>query len=169
MIKKATKVTDGQKLGIYLASNFGYTEEGRLYIRTELLPKLASLNAKVLDPWEAVLKMTDTQLINGPKNMSKSTGLKIGAVNFKLIDQSQIILANLNGPDPDSGTCIEIGYGYAKGKLVVAYRTDFRLSGEVGTMSVNLQVESAIHKSGGKLFRDLDSAIRFLKREYPTL
>jgi nucleoside 2-deoxyribosyltransferase len=40
---------------------------------------------------------------------------------------AQMVLANLDGPDPDSGTCWELGYGYAKGKHIMVYRTDFRI------------------------------------------
>ena len=36
------------------------------------------------------------------------------------------VVAILDGPDPDSGTCIEIGYARAKGKPVIGVRTDFR-------------------------------------------
>ena len=43
------------------------------------------------------------------------------------IDWADVVLANLDGPDPDSGTCWELGYGYAKGKDIIVYRTDFRI------------------------------------------
>lgn len=43
------------------------------------------------------------------------------------IDWCEVIVANLDGPDPDSGTCWELGYAYAKKKLSLAYRTDARL------------------------------------------
>jgi nucleoside 2-deoxyribosyltransferase len=43
------------------------------------------------------------------------------------IDWAQMVLANLDGSDPDSGTCWELGYGYAKNKLIMVYRTDFRI------------------------------------------
>jgi nucleoside 2-deoxyribosyltransferase len=43
------------------------------------------------------------------------------------IDWAQLVLGNLDGADSDSGTCWELGYGYAKGKYVVVYRTDFRV------------------------------------------
>lgn len=46
------------------------------------------------------------------------------------IDSSEIIIAILDGADADSGTCWECGYGYAKGKQIVALRTDFRKSGD---------------------------------------
>lgn len=41
-----------------------------------------------------------------------------------LIDECDIIAANLNpfrGSEPDSGTCFEVGYGYAKGKALYGY------------------------------------------------
>jgi nucleoside 2-deoxyribosyltransferase len=38
------------------------------------------------------------------------------------------LLACLDGPDVDSGTCIEIGYAYALGKPILGCRTDFRAS-----------------------------------------
>jgi nucleoside 2-deoxyribosyltransferase len=43
------------------------------------------------------------------------------------IDSCDVVVANLDGPDPDSGTSWEIGYAYACGKDIVLYRTDFRI------------------------------------------
>lgn len=43
------------------------------------------------------------------------------------IDWCEMVLACLDGPDPDSGTCWEIGYGYGTKKLLLNYRTDFRV------------------------------------------
>lgn len=43
------------------------------------------------------------------------------------IEWSELVLANLDGPDPDSGTCWELGFGYHAGKHIGVYRTDFRL------------------------------------------
>lgn len=58
------------------------------------------------------------------------------------IDWADMVLANLDGPDPDSGTCWELGYGSAKNKLIVVYRTDFRLF--EGADKINLMLtESA--------------------------
>jgi nucleoside 2-deoxyribosyltransferase len=42
------------------------------------------------------------------------------------VDWCDVIVACMDGPDPDSGTCWELGYGHAKGKPSVLYRTDFR-------------------------------------------
>ncbi len=53
-------------------------------------------------------------------------------------------MACLDGPDPDSGTCWELGYAYARGKLSIVYRTDFRLF--KGSDPINLMMtESADH------------------------
>ena len=56
------------------------------------------------------------------------------------IDASCCVLAWLDGPDADSGTCFEVGYAYAKGIPVIGIRTDFRLSQERG---VNLMLSRA--------------------------
>ena len=48
----------------------------------------------------------------------------IFAANEKLIDESDIVIANLNsfrGKEADSGTVWECGYAYAKGKKVYGY------------------------------------------------
>ena len=48
------------------------------------------------------------------------------------IDTADVMLAWLDGPDADSGTCFEVGYAYAKGIPVVGVRTDFRHNQERG-------------------------------------
>ena len=55
------------------------------------------------------------------------------------INHSDAVVAILDGADTDSGTCIEIGYAKAKGKLVIGVRTDFR-SGE--DRGLNLMVSN---------------------------
>jgi nucleoside 2-deoxyribosyltransferase len=46
------------------------------------------------------------------------------------IDWAEAVVANMDGADPDSGTCWECGYAYKK-KYVVVFRTDFRISCEM--------------------------------------
>jgi nucleoside 2-deoxyribosyltransferase len=59
------------------------------------------------------------------------------------IDWADVVVANMDGPDPDSGTCWECGYAYRK-KPIVLYRTDFRAAHEPGKSSYNLMLtESA--------------------------
>jgi len=42
------------------------------------------------------------------------------------INSSSIVVALLDGQDVDSGTCIELGYAYAKNKKIFGLITDFR-------------------------------------------
>jgi nucleoside 2-deoxyribosyltransferase len=64
--------------------------------------------------------------------------------DVKGIEWADAVVACLDGSDPDSGTCWELGYAYAKGKLTIVYRTDFRLF--EGSDPINLMMsESADH------------------------
>jgi nucleoside 2-deoxyribosyltransferase len=64
--------------------------------------------------------------------------------DLKGLDWADVVAACLDGSDPDSGTCWELGYAYARGKLSIVYRTDFRLF--EGTDRINLMMsESADH------------------------
>jgi len=59
------------------------------------------------------------------------------------LDSSDVVLANMDGPDPDSGTCWECGYAYKK-KPIIVYRTDFRKAGDTDSSAYNLMLtESA--------------------------
>ncbi len=53
------------------------------------------------------------------------------------VSEADAMLCILDGPDVDSGTCIEMGYAYARGKPIIGVRTDFRGSEDRG---VNLMV-----------------------------
>src|SRR5262249_5847522 len=67
------------------------------------------------------------------------------------IDECNAVLAVLDGPDVDSGTAAEIGYAFARGKPILGYRGDFRLSSDNSGAMINLQVEFFIRKSGGQI------------------
>lgn len=49
-----------------------------------------------------------------------------------MIDEADLILAILDGPDADSGTSVELGYAYAIQKPIIGIRTDFRISEDRG-------------------------------------
>jgi nucleoside 2-deoxyribosyltransferase len=53
---------------------------------------------------------------------------------------ARIVVANLDGPDPDSGTSWECGYAYGIGKTVIAFRTDVRPNEEHDKTPVNLML-----------------------------
>jgi nucleoside 2-deoxyribosyltransferase len=58
------------------------------------------------------------------------TPKQIFAADVGGIDWADVVVANMDGADPDSGTCWECGYAYGK-KPVVVFRTDFRVGYEV--------------------------------------
>ncbi|NJD52628.1 MAG: nucleoside 2-deoxyribosyltransferase [Candidatus Methanoperedens sp.] len=62
--------------------------------------------------------------------------------NLKGIENSDIIVAVIDGADVDSGTAWEIGFAFAKAKPVLGLRTDFRTLGIEGT--VNLMIEQSV-------------------------
>ncbi|HEX3046351.1 MAG TPA: nucleoside 2-deoxyribosyltransferase [Bacillota bacterium] len=45
---------------------------------------------------------------------------------LETVGRSDCLVAFLEGSDADSGTCIELGYAFAKEKPIVGIRTDFR-------------------------------------------
>lgn len=62
--------------------------------------------------------------------------------NVTGINNSDIVVAVIDGTDVDSGTAWEIGYAFAKDKPVFGLRTDFRTMGIEGT--VNLMIERSL-------------------------
>ncbi len=58
-----------------------------------------------------------------------ATAMAIYRSNLQCIVGADAVLANLNpfrGDEPDSGTCVEIGYALALGKIVIGYADDLR-------------------------------------------
>jgi nucleoside 2-deoxyribosyltransferase len=53
------------------------------------------------------------------------------------------VVACMDGPDPDSGTAWECGYAFAKGKPIVCYRTDFRITGDTEGAPYNLMLSES--------------------------
>ena len=92
--------------------------------------------------------------------------VEIGGNNRAGIDRADMVLAVLDGADVDSGTAAEIGYAFAKGKPILGYRGDFRLSADNEGSIVNLQVEYFIRQSGGDIvasIKELGPALAKIK------
>ena len=150
-----------------MAGPLGFSEPGREFHYGTLIPKLLSAGHTVLDPW----KLTDEKKIHAVASMPfgpdkreawKSLNVEIGGNNQRAIDECDAVLAVLDGPDVDSGTACEIGYAFAKGKPIIGYRSDFRLSADNEGGLINLQVEFFIRQSGGDIIacvEELDGAL----------
>jgi nucleoside 2-deoxyribosyltransferase len=141
---------------IYLASPLGFSEAGTRFIRQVLVPELNRLGAEVVNPFDLVDPKRIQAIGAMPAGASRiaawrSLNAEIGKMNQESIDGCDIVFAVLDGVDVDSGTASEIGYAYAKQKLIVGYRGDFRLSSDNEGGIVNLQVEHFIRASGGTI------------------
>ncbi len=155
-----------------MAGPLGFSEAGRHFSERVLVPFVRGLGYEVLDPWT----LTDPRRIAavarmpyGPARRAAWRRLNraIGARNRAAIDRAHAVVAVLDGADVDSGTAAELGYAFARGKLLVGYRGDLRLSADNEGATVNLQVEYFIRASGGTIvdrYRDLARSLRTLRR-----
>jgi nucleoside 2-deoxyribosyltransferase len=73
----------------------------------------------------------------------RKTARAIFQMDVKALDWADMVVACMDGPDPDSGTAWECGYAYAKGKPVICYRTDFRISGDTKGAPYNLMLSES--------------------------
>jgi nucleoside 2-deoxyribosyltransferase len=154
-----------------MASPLGFSEAGRHFYHSVLIPFVSSLGYEAVDPWV----LTDPQKIEAVQRMPygperreawRALNREIGGNNRAAIDEAHAVVAVLDGVDVDSGTAAEIGYAFARGKLIVGYRGDFRLSADNEGSIVNLQVEYFIRQSGGAIvdrYDDLASALAPLR------
>jgi nucleoside 2-deoxyribosyltransferase len=171
MLEAIAEAVMSAKPRIYMAGPLGFSEVGRHFHRSVLVPFVSSLGFEVLDPWT----LTDPRKLEavqrlpyGPERRDawRRLNREIGAQNRVAIDAAQGVVAVLDGVDVDSGTAAEIGYAFARGKLIVGYRGDFRLSADNEGSTVNLQVEFFIRESGGTIvdrYEDLESSLRPLR------
>ena len=154
----------------YLASPLGFSEAGQLFMNQKLLPELKKLGLTILNPWDALDSTSAefekiSKIENNQKLVSnlKSFNLKIAKSNEDMINKSNIVIAVLDGTDVDSGVSAEIGFAYAKGKKIIGYRGDFRITGDNVGATVNLQVEYFITNSKGSIVTNLDNLISIIK------
>ena len=137
---------------IYLAGPLGFSEAGRAFV-PRLKRGLAAKGHRIIDPFA----LTDTRKVQrmrygaAKRAAWRKLNRVIGAANRAAIDRCDAVVAVLDGVDVDSGTAAEIGYAFARGKRIVGYRGDFRLSADNEGATVNLQVEYFIRESGGTI------------------
>jgi nucleoside 2-deoxyribosyltransferase len=93
---------------------------------------------------------------------------EIFAKDVEGIDWAEVVVANMDGPDPDSGTCWECGYAYGK-KAIVLFRTDFRAIGEMGKTSYNLMLTESATTQLDLPFSDIDTIARRIDRALAAL
>jgi len=142
----------------YVASPLGFTDGGRHYYDSVLLPALEDV-VQVVDPW----RLTTAQEVREAQasGRHRELALEIGRRNAEAIRSCEILVAYLEGQEPDSGTAAEVGFGAGVGLTCFGLRTDLRQSGESG-VAVNLQIESFIVASGGVICESLAQLVGVL-------
>jgi nucleoside 2-deoxyribosyltransferase len=162
-------------LRVYVAGPLGFSEAGRHFYQSVFIPFVTGLGYEVIDPWTH----TDPRKIDAIERMPpggdriaawRALNHEIGSANKIAIDRAHGVIAILDGTDVDSGTAAEIGYAFARGKLIVGYRGDFRLSADNEGSTVNLQVEYFIRESGGTIvgrYEDLGPSLSALCASAP--
>lgn len=154
---------------IYIASPLGFSEAGRFFLYEKIFPLFSRKRLEVIDPWT----LTPPELIKEASSMPagrdriiawSELNRIIAGNNVKGIDESDGVFAVLDGPDVDSGTASEIGYAAACGKIITAYRGDFRSAGDNEGSVINLQVAWFIESSGGRITSTLAEAEEEVKR-----
>lgn len=88
---------------------------------------------------------------NEPRTDVKNWEAEVFAKDVEGLDWADLVIANMDGPDPDSGTAWEVGYAYAKGKQIIVFRTDFRKASD-GSAPYNIMLsESATKRVGAEM------------------
>jgi nucleoside 2-deoxyribosyltransferase len=85
---------------------------------------------------------------------------QIFEANLQALEDADLMVAILDGPQVDDGTAWEVGYFFRQGKKILGIRTDIRRAGEADNSRVNLMIECSCHEIAGSL-EELGS---FLKR-----
>jgi nucleoside 2-deoxyribosyltransferase len=147
---------------IYLASPLGFAESTRAFM-DDLVARLRE-HLDVHNPWDETAAAAFPEIMALDSVAERDRRLaeinrELGRLNAEAIDRSDGVFAILDGVDVDSGTAAEIGYAFARGKVVCGLRTDFRLAGDNPGSIVNLQVEYFIVASGGAIVTTADAMI----------
>jgi nucleoside 2-deoxyribosyltransferase len=140
----------------YVASPLGFTEAGRDYYGRVYLPALATV-VEPVDPWSL-------GTVSPPSATERERALAIGRANVEAIRSCELLVAQLDGQEPDSGTVAELGYGAGLGLRCYGVRSDMRQSGEPG-VAVNLQVETFVVDSGGAMCATLEELVAALRAD----
>lgn len=148
-------------LKIYLASPLGFSPENDSY-REKIKQHLVQLGHELFDPWsqeESALRIKNALTIEDQTERKQAISLAAaftGASNADGIRWADVVLAVLDGAELDSGTAAEVGFGAGIGKKCFGLRTDFRDTGDLPGLPLNLQVLHFINQSGGTLFRRIE-------------
>jgi nucleoside 2-deoxyribosyltransferase len=91
---------------------------------------------------DALTKLGHEVWLPQVKEPREKTAIAIFNMDVEGIDWCEVVVANMDGGDPDSGTSWECGYAFRK-KPIITYRTDFRKAGDVDDTPFNLMMSES--------------------------
>ena len=147
-------------IAIYLAGPL-FTEAERDWIR-KLKDEIESLaaskckQASVIWPYELIIQ-TEIESLGNKAKFGIFSRCKAH------LEDADLLVVLLDGPQVDDGTAWEIGYFYAKRKpeqKIIGIRTDFRRAGESDGGLVNAMIEVACDK----LVRSREAVLEVISR-----
>ncbi|MDO9410356.1 nucleoside 2-deoxyribosyltransferase [Patulibacter sp.] len=145
----------------YVASPLGFSETTRPWYRDVLLPGLAEV-VDPIDPWS--LTTEDEIAAAHAAGHEREVALEIGRRNAEAIHGAELLVAQLDGQEADSGTVAELGYAAGRGLRCFGIRSDLRQAGEPG-VPLNLQVATFVALSGGTIEASLDALLVRLRED----
>jgi len=90
---------------------------------------------------KALLEDLNNVEIRWPHEIAFGPIERVFRANLQAMDECDLMVAILDGPQVDDGTAWEVGYFFSQGKRIIGIRTDFRRAGEAEKSKVNLMVE----------------------------
>ncbi len=126
-----------QKKKLYLASPYGFSREQKARLLPEIVEKLESLGAEVLEPFQK----------NNQKDFTKpGWAYEIGQQDLNDVREADGIFAVINGTPPDEGVMVELGFAIALNKKIFLFRDDFRRCTDSEDYPLNLMIFSGLPK-----------------------
>jgi nucleoside 2-deoxyribosyltransferase len=145
----------------YVASPLGFSETTRSWYADVYLPALAEV-VEPVDPW-SLTSEAEVEAAHAAGH-EREIALEIGRRNIEAIRSSSLLIAQLDGQEPDSGTVAELGYAAGLGLRCFGIRSDWRQAGEPG-VPLNLQVVSFVAASGGTIEPSLEALLVRLRED----
>jgi nucleoside 2-deoxyribosyltransferase len=121
-----TTPTATPTVGVYLAGFEVFAPDGPA-LAERMRATCRRYGLEPISPLDKGADADQTEADQGPALEGEALADLIYANNIAMIERADAILANLNhfrGPDPDAGTCFEVGYAVARGKASYVYASD---------------------------------------------
>jgi hypothetical protein len=125
----------GPKVGVYVASELGFSYAGRYFLENYVHPKLEELGAFIFDPFRLCGEYLTPKMFDKTrsaksleKDWKKFGEVVIPTVDYELlIPKSGLMFAICEGSSVDEGMAAEMAFMATNFGPVIAVRSDFRL------------------------------------------